>query len=214
MASNVNNLNVFTFIKDIYQSLKHIDQSFSNVNESLTSRITKIEDTQNVIIDKLANIEILLSRIGETNRISHGINKNIEHELLEKMTKMNTINMSSSNYRVELKPEELTFANILENDYSLHDINLSLSRHKTNNSNSNYNSNDISNDNSNDISNAMNSSISSSSSGSSYYSNSNSNYTSISISNSNSNSNSSNYGNNNLSDGISGYSETLDSLLF
>lgn len=133
--ANINNLNVFTFIKDIYQSLKHIDKCFNDFNETINLRITKLEDNQQIIIDKLSGLEILLNKMNDTNNISGSLNKNIENELLEKMNKMNKTNTTqlSKHYRVELKPEELTFENILENDYTLADINESLSYSTENN---------------------------------------------------------------------------------
>ena len=123
--NNINNLNVFTFIKDIYQSLKHIDKCFNDFNTNINSRITKIEDNQHSIIDKINNIEILLSKQGEANNFSQGLDKNLENSLLEKITKMNS--KMNSNYKIDLKPVELTFANILENNYNFLDINSSLS---------------------------------------------------------------------------------------
>ena len=144
--SNINNLNVFTFIKDIYQSLKHIDKCFNDFNTNINTRITKIEDNQQILIDKMTSIEILLNKINEINSSNGSLNKNIENELLEKMSKMNNMNNNklNSDYKVELSPDELTFANILENNYTFQDINSSISEHmeikefKSSSSGSNY----------------------------------------------------------------------------
>ena len=83
--TQINNLNIFTFIKDIYQSLKHIDQCFSTFNESVNTRLTKLEDNQQILIDKLASIEIVLIKLGETNNIKSSLDKNIENELMKKI---------------------------------------------------------------------------------------------------------------------------------
>lgn len=125
--TQINNLNIFTFIKDIYQSLKHIDQCFSTFNESVNTRLTKLEDNQQILIDKLASIEIVLIKLGETNNIKSSLDKNIENELMKKMNIMNKT--AFGNNTVELKPDELTFANILENGYTLLDINESLCKY-------------------------------------------------------------------------------------
>ena len=122
--SNVNNLNIFTFIKDIYQSLKHIDKSLTLSNDALNKRITKLDENQQVIIDKLTNIESVLNRIGEISKPNSGLDKNIEIELLEKMKTLNQNEMNNS--KLFLKPEELTFANIIESSYSFTDINETL----------------------------------------------------------------------------------------
>ena len=122
--TQINNLNIFTFIKDIYQSLKHIDQCFSTFNESVNTRLTKLEDTQQILIDKMTSIEIALNKLGETKNINSTLDKNIENELLKKMNIMNKT--AFENDTVDLKPDELTFANILENGYTMLDINNSL----------------------------------------------------------------------------------------
>ena len=122
--NSVNNLNIFTFIKDIYQSLKYIDKSLTISSDSLNSRIAKIEDNQQILIDKLTNIESVLNRLGEMNKPNSGLDKNIEFELLEKMKRLNQNEINNS--KISLKSNELTFANILENNYSFNDINESI----------------------------------------------------------------------------------------
>ena len=123
--NSVNNLNIFTFIKDIYQSLKHIDKSLTISNDALNKKINKLEDNQQILIDKLTNIESVLNRLGEMKNSDNGLDKNIEFELLEKMKILNKNEMNNS--KLSLKPEELTIANILENSYSFTDINESIS---------------------------------------------------------------------------------------
>ena len=122
--SNVNNLNIFTFIKDIYQSLKHIDKTLSISNDALNTRISKLEENQQILIDKMTNIELVLIKLSETNKPNTGLDKNIEFELLEKMKKINQNEINNS--KISLKSNELTFANILENNYSFNDINNTL----------------------------------------------------------------------------------------
>ena len=125
--AQINNLNIFTFIKDIYQSLKHIDQCFSTFNESVNTRLIKLEDNQQILIDKMASIEIALIKLGELNNTKSSLDKNIENELMKKMNIMNKT--AFGNDTVNLKPNELTFANILENGYTLLDINESLCKY-------------------------------------------------------------------------------------
>ena len=128
--AQINNLNIFTFIKDIYQSLKHIDQCFSTFNESVNNRLIKLEDNQQILIDKMASIEIALIKLGEVNNTKSSLDKNIENELMKKMNIMNKT--AFGNDTVNLKPDELTFANILENGYTLLDINESLCKYDMN----------------------------------------------------------------------------------
>ena len=122
--SSVNNLNIFTFIKDIYQSLKHIDKTSTLSNDTLNKRITKLEENQQILIDKCNTIELLLNKLGENNTTHHNLDKTIEFELLEKMKKINQNEIN--NDKLNLKPEELTFANVIENNYNFSDINESI----------------------------------------------------------------------------------------
>jgi hypothetical protein len=122
---NINNLNVFTFIREIYQSLKHIDLTINTMNENMNSRLNKLEEQQHIMKTQFDNIELLLQKTLETSQTSNSLNKNIEHELLNKMSRLNN-NTLQLNAKIDLKPHELTFANILENDYNLDDINNQL----------------------------------------------------------------------------------------
>ena len=122
--NSVNNLNIFTFIKDIYQSLKHIDKTMTLSNDDLNKRISKLEDNQQILLDKLTNIEILLTKLGDMTKPNSSLDKTIEFELLEKMKRLNKNEVNNS--KIALKPNELTFANILENNYEFNDINQSL----------------------------------------------------------------------------------------
>lgn len=117
---NINNLNILTFIKDIYLSLKHIDNCFNSYKDNIDSRLIKLEDNQKTILDRLTNIEQLLDKINSNTQNQVALDKNIENELMQKM---NAMNKTSFQEKINLKPEELTFANILENGYSLLDIN-------------------------------------------------------------------------------------------
>jgi hypothetical protein len=128
MASNINNLNILTFIKDIYQSLKHIDNCFNSYKENIDARLTRVEDNQQTILDKLNILEQMLYKINSNTQQQVSLDKNIENELLEKM---NTLNKNTTMDKLNLKPEELTFANILENNYTILDINETLSKQNT-----------------------------------------------------------------------------------
>ena len=129
-GTNINNLNVLTFIKDIYLSLKHIDQCFNTFKTDIDSRITKLEDNQHVILEKLVSIEQIINKILEKGQESNRIDKNLEMELFDKM--YNLDKTASMNTKLDLKTKELTIANILENNYTLLDIENSLTNSSVN----------------------------------------------------------------------------------
>lgn len=126
MSNNINNLNIYTFIREIYQSLKHLDTQVNEMNIQLNQKIEKIEQSQNILKARFDAIEILLQKNLETSKTESSLNKNIESELLNKMSKLNNSIMLDTNKKINLNPEELTFANILENNYTFEDINSQL----------------------------------------------------------------------------------------
>ncbi len=126
MSSNINNLNVYTFIREIYQSLKHLDTQLHDMNTQLNQKIEKIEQSQTILKGRFDAIEILLQKNLENSKNESSLNKNIESELLNKMSKLNNSIMLDTNKKINLKVEELTFENVLENNYSFEDINQQL----------------------------------------------------------------------------------------
>jgi DNA-binding transcriptional MerR regulator len=122
--TNINNLNIITFIKDIYLSLKHIDTCFSTFKTDIDARMMKLEGQYGTILEKLSQIENAIVQVNERVSQSSNMDSVIEKELLDKMYKLSSVTEDTT--RLELKPKELTFANILENGYTMLDINNSL----------------------------------------------------------------------------------------
>jgi len=131
---NINNLNVLTFIKDIYSSLKYIDNNFNIIKENINSRLTILEDNQKTILNKLELFETLLTKLNETTKETITLDKTLENQLLNKLSSLNETGIES---KLELKPNELTFENVLENNYSFSDIDSSIKQ----------SNNDLTNDN-------------------------------------------------------------------
>jgi len=123
---NINNLNIITFIKDIYLSLKHIDTCFSTFKNDIDARMIKLEGQYETILEKLSQLENSISQINERVSQSSNIDSTLEKELLDKMYKLSCAT-EDANY-LELKPREMTIANILENGYTMLDINNSLEK--------------------------------------------------------------------------------------
>jgi hypothetical protein len=121
---NINNLNITTFIKDIYLSLKHIDTCFSTFKNDIDAKMIKLEGQYETILERLAQIETTINQVRDRASDASNIDSAIEKELLDKMYKLASATEESN--RLELKPKELTIANILENGYTMLDINNSL----------------------------------------------------------------------------------------
>ena len=122
--NHINNLNIFTFIKDIYNALKNLNICVNGMKTNIDSRLEKIENNQQILLTRIELIEELIVKLNNTRNENNILDKNIESQLLEKMHNLNQI---LPNEKLELKPGELTIANILENNYNLDDINKSLS---------------------------------------------------------------------------------------
>ena len=121
---NINNLNIITFIKDIYLSLKHLDTCFSTFKTDIDGKMMKLEGQFETILERLSQLETTLNQVNEKVCQSSNMDSAIEKELLDKMYKLSSTTENTT--RLELKPKELTLANILENGYTMLDINNSL----------------------------------------------------------------------------------------
>ena len=127
---NINNLNIITFIKDIYLSLKHIDTCFSTFKNDIDAKMIKLEGQYETILERLSKLEHSIEQVNERVSQSSNINSVLENELLDKMYKLSSATEDTT--RLELKPKEMTFANILENGYTMLDINNSLETNMSN----------------------------------------------------------------------------------
>ena len=121
---NINNLNIITFIKDIYLSLKHIDTCFSTFKNDIDTKMIKLEGHYETILERLSQLEHSIGQVNERVSQSSNIDSALEKELLDKMYKLSCATEDTN--QLELKPREMTIANILENGYTMLDINNSL----------------------------------------------------------------------------------------
>lgn len=121
---NINNLNIITFIKDIYLSLKHIDACFTTFKNDIDSRMIKLEGQYETILEKLSLLDASVAQVHDKVSNAASIDSAVEKELLDKMYKLSSGAEETS--RLELKPKEMTIANILENGYTMLDINNTL----------------------------------------------------------------------------------------
>ena len=62
-AVNINNLNITTFIKDIYLSLKHIDTCFSTFKTDIDARMMKLEGQYETILERLNQIDSTINQV-------------------------------------------------------------------------------------------------------------------------------------------------------
>jgi hypothetical protein len=88
--------------------------------------MVKLEGQYETILERVNQLNCTMEQIKEGITQSSNMDSTIEKELLDKMFKLSSAAEDSS--RLELKPKELTFANILENGYTMLDINNSITK--------------------------------------------------------------------------------------
>ena len=87
----------------------------------------KLEGQNEAILEKLSQLESSINQVNERVSQSSNIDSTLEKELLDKMYKLSCA--AEDDNHLELKPREMTIANILENGYTMLDINNSLEKH-------------------------------------------------------------------------------------
>jgi chromosome segregation ATPase len=121
MASSINNMNILTLITEIFQTLKNLDSKYYTLQNTLTSEIGNIGTALTSISESLASIQSSLQII-DTNisKQSHPIliPPELENELKQHITTHDKVPR-----KLQLAPSEHTIANLIENDYTVADIN-------------------------------------------------------------------------------------------
>jgi len=125
-TSRLNNMNIFTFIKEIYLSLKNLtngtNQNKDLINSQFTKlnkQISKLESQHTELNDKLDTIiNLFNNQFNSSTEIETDIQSKLQNILNDDLKSIHNIDTNKLN----LKPNELTLSNLEENDYSLQDI--------------------------------------------------------------------------------------------
>ena len=122
------------FYKNLYKIHNYLFELKDYINYTLDTFDNFDSQCKNLtsyqmFIDNMRENKTILNKLSEMNKPNNGLDKNIEFELLEKMKKINLNEVNNS--KLALKPNELTFANILENNYGFNDINQSFNGNPT-----------------------------------------------------------------------------------
>jgi hypothetical protein len=123
-ATSINNMNIVTFIRDIYQSLKNLETRYQNLEN-------KVDQLQELVNDKLIVNEHKLNQLVECvsslnsqieNSKQKSMNNELEKQLLQQMELLNKDVSQLSPPKLDLKLSEMTIANLVENNYTTEDI--------------------------------------------------------------------------------------------
>lgn len=122
---SISSLNIFTLIKEVYQSMKNFHKKLDNLSEEqkrLREYINKLNNEYNlkyqIQLELLNNIK---NKVESNEEIDIRLRQDLESKLSNLMT--NTIHDTE---KLNLNLSELTIGNLVDNNYSLNDINQQL----------------------------------------------------------------------------------------
>jgi hypothetical protein len=122
---NISSLNIFTLIKEVYQSIKNFHKKLDNVSEEqrkLRSYIDKLNNDYDIKYQKQNELLTSISHKVESNEeIDIRLRQDLESKLSSLMS--NTIHDTEN---LNLNLNELTIGNLVDNNYSFNDINEQL----------------------------------------------------------------------------------------
>lgn len=127
-------MNIFTFVKEVYASLKHITSRLYSNDNKLDSQHNDIKNVISRLESKLDHIIQEQRAIKEMVHNYYNSDQNIGNDIQQKMESLlsNTVEVDDSeDFKLNLKPEDLTLANIDESNYSFMDVQNSLDTNDT-----------------------------------------------------------------------------------
>lgn len=128
--SKLSNMNIFTFIKEIYSSLKYLIDRTTKTEDLLKSKFNTIDERISILQNE--NIELntkldLLHQIIQTHFESNDTLENDIQNKLEDLINDEPV-IDGPDAKLNLDANELTIANLDENNYTFEDIQNSLDK--------------------------------------------------------------------------------------
>ena len=141
---NISSLNIFTFIKEIYQSIKNFHKKLDNMStqqKEFRNHIDRINKEHEISMKRMQEtITRLSSQLDSKEEINVKLRSQLENKLGNLMTE--TID---HNDKLHLNINELTIGNLVDNNYNLDDINEQLNSLNNDNNNDNNDNNESTN---------------------------------------------------------------------
>lgn len=122
---NLSSLNVFTFIKEIYASIKNFNKKIDKYNTDMNNNHELIKKIQENCLFNLNRNYELLQNIHELINDKNKLDSNLKNSLENKLSNLISENLET-NQKLQLNLQDLSFGNIVDNDYTFDDINNSL----------------------------------------------------------------------------------------
>ena len=122
-ATSISNMNIITLIKEIFQTLKNLDARYYSLEETVKSSMGGMETKLAMMEAKMVELAQMQFQLLEMNKpVAPVINPNLERELQDHLKSLDGGNTP----KLALNLAEMTIANLLDNDYTVDDINKNL----------------------------------------------------------------------------------------
>ena len=126
-TTSISNMNIITLIKEIFQTLKNLDARYYTLEDTVKTTMNGVENKLAVLEAKIAEIASMQVAMMEMNKpVAPVINPNLERELQDHLKSLD----SGSAPKLALNLGEMTIANLLDNDYTMDDVNTQLQSSK------------------------------------------------------------------------------------
>ena len=122
---NIGNTNIFTFIKEIYNSLKYIKINLDSFEKNVNFRFIEMDKRISIVSKSISEINDKINNVQHTLDNNFNINESIDNDIQNKLSSI-MINETKHSEKLELKGDELTIANLQDNNYNFDDIQKSL----------------------------------------------------------------------------------------
>ena len=122
-STSISNMNIITLIKEIFQTLKNLDARYYSLEDIVKSSMTNMSSKLELLEDKISEITRLQMQLLEMNKPPPPvINPNLERELQDHLKSLD----GGVAPKLALNLSEMTIANLLDNDYTVDDVNKNL----------------------------------------------------------------------------------------
>jgi hypothetical protein len=122
-TTSISNMNIITLIKEIFQTLKNLDARYYSLEETVKSSMGGMETKLAVMEAKMVELAQMQLQLLEMNKpAAPVINPNLERELQDHLKSLD----GGQPYKLALNLSEMTIANLLDNDYTVDDVNKNL----------------------------------------------------------------------------------------
>lgn len=128
--SKLSNMNIFTFIKEIYSSLKYLIDRTTKTEDLLKSKFNTIDERISILQNENIELNTKLDLLHQIIQTHFESNDTLENDIQNKLE--NLINdepvIDGPDAKLNLDANELTIANLDENNYTFEDIQNSLDK--------------------------------------------------------------------------------------